>query len=115
MTSTRHPINSSLLSLFDDMKVFVDGEISGEGFEYRFVNGNSNVLLPQKEDGSYLGYEAYQQIFYAVEDYVDDPALRDGPEDLDEDGLRTAVTTAREALWNALTSAGYEVPDYVYP
>ena len=43
-------------------------------------------------------YQILIDLFWAAEDFVADPELRDSPEDLDEDQLRAEATRALQAL-----------------
>lgn len=77
-------------ALLDLTRAFLRNEISPVAFERQYLQAFAD-LPPQDEET----FQALDNLWGAVESYVDDPELRDGPEDLDEDGLRAA---ARQAL-----------------
>jgi hypothetical protein len=43
-------------------------------------------------------FAVLERFFFVVEDYVDDPELRDEPTDLDEDGLRAGAQRLLDEL-----------------
>jgi|GEM_PF-1658897 len=64
---------------------FIAGAMSGPDFERRFLDGHRQTV----ELGESVPY-AVDLLFYEVDAYCQDPALR-GPNDLDEAGLRDAA------------------------
>jgi hypothetical protein len=97
---TIHPSYSVLLQ---DVDSFLAGEITAGEFERRVLD---NDVILRTSDGRTIGYDTYQQMFYAVEDYVDDPQLRSEVQGADEHDLESAVRIARESFSRELTPAG---------
>jgi hypothetical protein len=88
-------IHPSFSTLLGDLDAFISGQIAPVEFERRFFATNGELHV-----GS--SYDTYQQLFYAVEDYVADPALRDRPKDLDGDALLAAAIAARARFTDEL-------------
>ena len=82
------------------LHAFADGRIDGETFERRFLDlyQNDESFHPEPM------FEALDGVFWAVEDFYADPALRD-PGDLDEDQLRERVRAALATLQQILSPA----------
>jgi hypothetical protein len=99
-------IDPGFLLLLQDIDALTDGQIAPQEFERRFfANNELRVELP---DRRYSSYDAYQHLFYAVEDYVADPALRTAPEDLGDDDLLSAAVTARAKFTQELAERGLD-------
>lgn len=96
-------IHPTFAILLQDMDRFLAGEVSAGEFERNFFR---NHVILSTSDGREIGYETYQQMFYVVEDYVDDPQLRSEVQGADEHDLESAVRTARESFSRELTTAG---------
>lgn len=100
-------IDPGFLLLIEDMDALISGQQSPQDFESRFFS-NSNLRL-ETVGGHPLGYEVYQKLFYVVEDYVADPALRTDPEDLGDGDLLSAVKTARKEFTAELAALGFDL------
>jgi hypothetical protein len=100
-------IDPAFLMLLRDMDALISGQLSPQDFESRFFS-NSDLRL-ETVGGHSLGYEVYQALFYVVEDYVADPALRTDPEDLGDDDLLSAAKTARTEFTAELAALGFDL------
>jgi hypothetical protein len=101
-------IDPAFLMLLKDMDALISGQLSPSDFESRFIDNNCNLRF-ETVGGHPLGYEVYQELFYVVDDYVADPALRTDPEDLGDDDLLHAVKTARTGFTTELAALGYDL------
>ncbi|MDP9903109.1 colicin immunity domain-containing protein [Arthrobacter bambusae] len=88
-----HSWTPPLIQLGVLLRLFLDERISADEFEVLFFP----VFSGQQGLASQELYDLLQAIFYAVEDYCGDPALR-GEKDLDETELRRRI----EATWEPL-------------
>jgi hypothetical protein len=100
-------INPELSQLLRDMDELISKKISADEFETRFIARNSLMRL-ETLDGQRFGYETYQNLFYAIDDYVSNPDLRTGSEDLDDDQLIGAVSAARQKFTQELAALGFD-------
>ena len=75
------------------MDAFVSGQIGADAFERRYLEWfqDDEAFRPP------VVFAALDDVFWAVDSYVADPALQ-GPEDLNEDQLRSRVRVARRLL-----------------
>ncbi|MFC7492700.1 MULTISPECIES: colicin immunity domain-containing protein [unclassified Nocardioides] len=76
--------------LIDLTRSFLADELDASSYDEQFRKLFSR--LPRVDEETFF---ALENLAVACDDYVEDPALRDGPHDLDEAGLRDA---ARRAL-----------------
>jgi hypothetical protein len=86
-----------LAELVKTMEAFVAGEMSASGFDDTYRAKFSELPLGLDEST----FAILETVFFACEDYVDDPDLRD-PGDLDEQGLLEAARAALAALAGSL-------------
>lgn len=73
------------------IRTFVDRQISADEFEARYL------ALFKAETGRFADenvFDVLDSLFADVDAYVADPALRDSPEDLDEEQLHTCAVDA---------------------
>ncbi|MBA3780792.1 MAG: hypothetical protein H0X12_02940 [Nocardioides sp.] len=68
---------------------FLIGEIDAASYDVRFREVFSGMAPVEEER-----FFALENLAVACDSYVEDPGLRDQPEDLDEDGLRAAAVQA---------------------
>ena len=85
--------NSKIEEFTSTVEAFVSGRLSAANFE-RLIFDLFRTL--DGEHGSDR-YKVLNELFYAVEDYIDDPSLRD-PGDLNEYDLRAAAKRALQSL-----------------
>lgn len=110
-------IDPSFVNLLTNMDAFLANEITAGQFDDLFTRWNS-LTLTELKDGTSIGYDTYQEIFYAVEDYVDDPKLREEIRDdnrahgysppLGPDELREVVAAARAKFIEELAAHGFD-------
>jgi hypothetical protein len=101
-------IDPAFLMLLRDMDALISGQLSPPDFESRFIDNNSNLRF-ETVGGHPLGYEVYQKLFYVVDAYVADPALRTDLEDLGDDDLLSAVKTAWKEFTAELAALGFDL------
>ena len=78
----------ALTAYRDTAAQLLTGAITPLGFESGFLD----LWRAQRAWPTGVAYQALERLFFVVDDYVDDPELREpGSRDLDEDGLRTGV------------------------
>lgn len=73
---------------------FEAGQITAPQFEREYLTRFKNDKVAYSDDV----FEILNELFYAVDDYVENPAIRTSPEDLDEDQLRERAATALHNL-----------------
>src|ERR1700712_5283284 len=100
-------INPELLQLLRDMDELISKKISAGEFENRLISRTSLMRL-ETLDGRRFGYDTYQNMFYAVDDYVSNPDLRTGSVELDDDELIMAVSAARQKFTQELAALGLD-------
>lgn len=83
----------ALAEIIDLTRRFLDGDISGPEFDDAYRDQFSR--MPVLGEDMFL---ALENLAYACSQYVEDPALRDEPEDVDEEGLAEAAREALRAL-----------------
>lgn len=86
-----HPHAQALVDL---TRQFLRGELTADAFDRSYRKLFS--ATPMAVDGD--TFATLEELAFACSDYVDDPELRDEPDDLDEEGLRTAAQAALSAL-----------------
>ncbi len=79
----------------DLLESFTSNQIDAEQFEKSFLELFKNDSSPFNESE----YEILNDLFYDVEDFCADPAIRDG-EDLDEQQLKTRSEKHLEKLFS---------------
>lgn len=110
-------IDPSFVNLLTNMDAFLTSRITAGQFDDLFTSWNAATRTELK-DGTSIGYDTYQEIFYAVKDYVDDPKLREEIRDenlaqghappLGPDELREVVAAARAKFIEELAAHGYD-------
>jgi len=74
---------------------FVDGQISAQEFESAYLK----LFKHDKDQVPGTEFKILEDLFFAVDDYVEDPELRKRVHGIDEEELRTRARAAYRKLY----------------
>jgi hypothetical protein len=97
------PEHSWLLPYLQVVEDFLDHRIDAVELQHLYHNLHVDGLDRVDPDGP--DYQAWNEFFLDIEDYVEDPSLR-RPEDFDEAELRRRAVRARGEIRALLTETG---------
>ncbi|GGF98993.1 hypothetical protein GCM10007304_11130 [Rhodococcoides trifolii] len=96
MASTEQSVSAMIESYREIIGSFVSGSTSASEFEAAY-------LRHFKDDRTQVSgseYDTLERLFFDVDDYVEDPGLRDGPKDIGPDELRARARRAFDVLYS---------------
>ncbi|WP_407726486.1 colicin immunity domain-containing protein [Rhodococcoides fascians] len=95
MAEHKRPVEVMLSQYRELIERFVKEEISADDFEEEYIRTftNDKCQVPGSE------FIVLEKLFFDVDDYVSDPALRDSPEDLSGEQLRERAAATYSTLF----------------